>query len=419
MKAWLGLTTLALAAALSGCDTVTPGGVEQVLMALDTDDRAVGAVRLEDGSLIMAFNENCVPWSGRQVVDLVQCQLALYRIDGGGDLEWKRYVGEGEFDYFGEMRFLKSRVPLAPDGVLYVGGFLIDGDDADMFVARVGADGTVAVPWQHDLVGGDDVANGVFIDDDRVIACGYSHGDDDEDALRTASAKAWDLDGGNQWAAQALDVPDVSECHGVARNIQGLVLAAGYRTQGAEDDNFWVGRIETGIGGISEILSVDSGHGLPDRAQGVVALPDDGEFLVSGYAYTGSGGDRLWNLRLNKDGVPFINDPRAGITAIEGRIRDLARDFTGGAIGVGSVRSLANLQVPAIFRISAAGVVDQDWAPAQDYSVEGYEGIPGEATGVWFSSDGGLLVSGSMDDKTPGRSGVSGKDGFVSVIEAL
>lgn len=181
----------------------------------------------------------------------------------------------------------------APDNGIYACGYTMDGADYDVWVRKFnGADGATTWTRTYDGGNGSDFAYGIAVSDDgRVFITGFMHNGTDNDIW----VARLDGDSGETAWERKLEHRGNDMAFAISLGPDGDPVAAGTVADGSRQ-NIWAGRFRA-AGGETVWERVLGTTGVDDYAYGVSHGPD-GNPVVAGYKEEGSG-ERIWLGKLD------------------------------------------------------------------------------------------------------------------------
>lgn len=369
-----------------GCDTVSPGSLQEVTLRDDPPEEAAAATILYGGGLAIAVNRNCE--SNNLESFEVMCQKAsVLRLDDSGTLRWT-------FTVNGPVR-VTSLVEVSP-GLLVLGGARKVGSASPSGFAEAIQDGRSV--WSHDLPL-DSAVRAVAAGLDGVWVAGRSG---TLGVFETLDLKTGNLKG--QWA---LDDPGAPPERQVLESVvtalipapERGVFAAGTMLRVGGTRDVWVARMTT-TNKPAQNDSYNAHLGSPgfQDEPGAFALLQGGLFLA------------VRDVKLDVDRVTFYrwnpaaiaNGPQTTATLDNAKYRFVhaESDGTGGAVLAGAWRPAANgVFEPRVLRVDPAGAPDPAWKMGSEWGIrvrseEGRAGFVAAGSGAhpmvggWFSESG-------------------------------
>ncbi len=256
--------------------------VTPVSNAPDDSDNATAILPLADGALISGWTSK----PGAKENGL------LVRVDGRGDVVWRRVVG-------GEGEDLLWSVVADGDGFIAVGHTTSKGAGSlDGWMIRVDAKGELV--WEKTFGGTGDDRFYSFAPVTGGFACvgqksSSGAGKSDAWVLKTDAS-------GNQIASWTWGTPEVERAFAIQPAGDGFVLS-GMTGPGEKEASAFVACLDSGGKEIWRVLQPKPGFGV---AHGIAPLPD-GKFLVTGYD--------MPDAAKGADGFAFVVDQNGHVQA--------------------------------------------------------------------------------------------------------
>lgn len=236
----------------------------------DAHDQGLYLEKTDDGGYLILGETDSSGAGGRD--------LYLVRIDAHGDLVWERTFGGAETEW------AKDMIALADGGFLLIGETNSFGQDFDVYVIRLDADGTEV--WSMTLDSGRnesgtaalEAANGDLL----VLAVISYPGGGSSDQYRDSRLYRLDSEG-NLLSDSLYRGEDKQAGDAMAWTADGDIMIAGLSEQLSSSTalyDFWVARIDGGTGEVQ--WSLVEGRTRSDEYGLSMSVGRDGEFLVAG-----------------------------------------------------------------------------------------------------------------------------------------
>ena len=265
--------------------------------------------------------------------------FAVARLSPRGSLD--RSFGTGGktiIDFGGDET--ATAIAVRPDGKIVVAGYTLKSDDTrDFAVAQLNPngvlDGSFGTGGKATVdLGGDEAAYAVALQPDgKIVLAGYrSNGTNGEDLAVTRLTPDGVVDDsfGLIDGTANVNLFGDEQAYGVAVQPDGKIVAAGFTSNGASGSDFLVTRLNPdGLAddsfGTGSVATVDLGG---DDVAYAMALQPDGDIVVGGATFPGTGRSEMAVARLLPDGQADDSFGTKGLATV-----DFGRDA--GAFSVG------------------------------------------------------------------------------------
>jgi uncharacterized delta-60 repeat protein len=306
-----------------------------------------------------------------------------------------------------------TTIGIETNGKIVVGGYALNGNDADFAIACYNIDGTLDDTFDNDgrqttkIGSSSDLGYSLAIQSDgKIILAGYTYNEPDNHFAVVRYNINGSLDSsfnGNGKQTASLG-SDVQIGNSVAIQSDGKIVVAGYTLNGSYND-FAVARFNTNGSPDNTfdndgILTTD--FTSSDDYAGSVAIQSDDKIVVAGYSYIYSPGLTVQQLavsRLNPDGS--LDNSFADNGKLEGdskqgdtRFNTTAIQTDGKIVAAGLTWNGSNYDF-AVARYNTNG------SPDSTFSDHGKQitdfGATDEAISVVIQPDGKIVVAGNSD----------------------
>lgn len=314
-----------------GTDDGTPDGVVSTSLG-DGDDQAAAIARTADGKLIVVGNRDA---DGSKDIVVLRYNSdgtldTAFGADGGSD-----GTPDGVVDVsLGEGDDVATAVAVQPDGKVVVAGYHAESASSNIFLLRLDADGRLDAGFGKaedgtpdgivnvSLGDGDDVARGVAVAaDGRIVVAGDSiNGDSANIVVARFMADgtpdaSFGADGGGDGTPDGFVGIDLGagddRANALALAADGGILVAG--SHGGDSANIIVarldqtGRLDAAFGKAEDgtpdgVVSLSLGDG--DDVANALGIASDGKLVVVGTTVAADGSSNIVVARLLADGTP-------------------------------------------------------------------------------------------------------------------